>query len=323
VDGLRATAPLLLKRLLLTILTLVAISIVVYVATLVIPTDPARVALGKTATEDQLAAFRHAQGLDRGVVQAYLFWASRFVRGDWGSSVLSQVSVATLVLPSLVRTAILAVAAFVIAFPISLGLGMLAGRRVGSKLDRLLSATVLTIAALPEFIIAVVLLLLLAVYWPVFPISSAGLLYADPGTALAAFALPAITLALVVIPHMTRQSRVVIAETMTEQFVRSGQLRGLSDRALMFRHVLPSAAGRIVNVGALNLAELIAGVVVVETVFAFPGIGRGMVEAVSGNDLPVVQAIALIIGTSYVLINFVADALVVLLNPRLRRGATR
>lgn len=309
------------RKLALTVVTLVFISIVVYTATQIIPADPAKVFLGKTATPEQVARFKAEQGLDRGPVAGYLHWASRFVRGDLGDSIVTKQPVSDLVLPRLGRTMLLALFAFAIAAPLAFALGLASGKRPDSPLDAGLSFGVLGLAAIPEFTIGVVVLAVFAVSLGLFPISSGIVLFGTPAQRFEAYVLPAVTLALVVIPHMARQVRIAVREVVATPYVRAAALRGLSPRRLTWGHVVPMTAGRVVNVMALNLAELLAGVVVVETVFGFPGVGRQLVEAIGSNDITIVQAITVIIGASYIIINFLADALVIALNPRLRRAA--
>jgi len=311
------------RKLGLTVATLVFISMVVYTATQLIPADPAKVFLGKTASPEQVAQFREEQGLDRGPIAGYLHWAGRFVRGDLGNSIVTKQPVADRVLPRLGRTMLLALFAFVIAAPIAFGLGLATGKRPDSALDAGLSFGVLGLAAIPEFTIGVVVLFVFAVSLGLFPISSGVLLFGSPWQQFQAYVLPAVTLALVVIPHMARQVRIAVREVVASPYVRSAALRGLSPRQITWRHVVPMARGRVVNVMALNLAELLAGVVVVETVFGFPGIGRELVEAINSNDVTIVQAVTMVIGATYIIINFAADALVITLNPKVRRAGAR
>jgi peptide/nickel transport system permease protein len=314
------TARYLAKRVLLLIVTLVLVSMIIYAATLVIPADPGKVFLGKTASPRQIAEFNHRNGLDQNAISGYITWLGHFIHGNLGESVVSQQSVSSLVIPRLERTMLLAVFAFTIATPISFALGLISGVRSSSKIDFGISVGVLGLAALPEFVIAVIMVWIFAITWPIFPVSSAQVLYGSTSQRLEAYILPAVTLALVVIPHMTRQIRVAVHEVNAAPFMRAGRLRGLASRVLLARHLLPTVGGRVVNVVALNFSELLAGVVVVETVFAFPGIGQQLVQAISSNDVTVMQAVALIIGSAYIIVNFVADAMVVMLNPRLRRS---
>ncbi len=309
----------LLRRLALLLVTLVAVSMLVYGATSVVPADPAKVFLGKVASPEQVQAFRHREGLDRSVFAGYVFWGSNFIRGNWGESVVSQTAVTSLVIPRLQRTFLLALFAFLIAAPISVLVGLTGGKRAGSNADVTLSIAILAIGALPEFVIGVILLLVFGVELAVLPVTSAALLFGGVSAKVDAYILPALTLALVAIPYMTRQIRAAVREVSATPYVRAAALRGLRPRRLTWSHIFPPAAGRVVNVMSLSLAELMAGVVVVETVFAFPGIGQELVQSINSADVTVVQACALLIGSAYIVLNFIADALVIALNPRVRR----
>lgn len=309
------------RRALLAVATLVVVSAVVYAATLLVPADPAKVFLGKTATQEQVQAFRHREGLDRNPLVGYLLWSERFVRGDWGESIISQQPVTSLVVDRLQRTFLLALLAFLVAAPISLLLGLGGGKRAGSLPDVGLSVVILGLAALPEFVIGIGLLLIFSIEFALLPVTSAAILFGGPRATIDAYVLPTLTLALVAIPYMTRQIRSSVRDVIATPYVRAAALRGLSRRTLTWHHIVPTASGRVVNVLCLSLAELMAGVVVVETVFAFPGIGQELVQSINSADVTVVQATALIIGSAYIVLNFVADALVTLLNPELRRAS--
>lgn len=308
------------KRLLLAVVTLVIISIVIYVATFIVPADPAKVWLGRYASPYQIRVFNRENGLDQSALAGYMAWASHFLTGNLGKSIITQAPVSTIVLPRLERTMLLATLAFLLAVPAAFFLGIITGTRPGSRLDRIISVQILGIAAFPEFVIAVILATIFAIYLKVLPVSSSQVLYGSFSAQLEGYVLPAATLALAVIPHMTRQIRVAVREVYESPFLRAARLRGLQPRVMLIGHLLPSVGARVVNVVALNFAELLAGVVVVETVFAFPGIGQELIQAISSNDVAVMQACAIIIGGAYVALNFLADAIVVALNPRLRRG---
>lgn len=310
----------LLTNAIMTAVTLVAVSAIIYGATLLVPADPAKIYFGRAATPQQIREFRHDQGLDVNPALGYVRWASQAARGQWGHSIFNNTPVTDIVGPRLRRSVFLALLAFALAVPVAFVVGLVGGRRAGSRLDLILSLGVLCVAALPDFIIGVTLLWLFAVYIPVLPVSSAGILFSSFWNSASSYALPAITLALTVVPHIARQVRSAIREAAEAPHVRAATLRGLPARLVTWRYLVPTATGRVINVIALNLPELLAGVVVVESVFAFPGIGRALIEAITENDVAVVQAVALVIAAVYVIANFVADSLVVLSNPRLRAG---
>jgi peptide/nickel transport system permease protein len=307
-------------RALLATTTLFLIATITFFATSVVPSDPARAALGKFATTEQLELYREQQGLNEPVLERYQHWLGRLAHGDWGTSLLSRAPVGDSVVPKLKRTIILGGLAMLIAVPLAFAIGVYTGQRSGRPVDVVLSLVALFLNSLPEFVVGLGLLLLLAVHLHALPVESSGASFGHGVDVAEAYVLPVIALALVLTPYIARMVRVNVRDTLAQPFVRSAVLRGLSRRRVIWRHVVPSASLPVVNVVALSLAELVGGVVVIESVFGFPGIGKLLVDSVSGKDIPMVQAIALVIGAGYVLLNFAADAIVLALNPRLRTG---
>lgn len=305
-------------RLALAVTTLFLISVVTFLATNVVPSDPARVALGKFANQAQLEAYREQQGLNEPVLPRYAGWLADFAHGEWGTSLLSRGPVTDQVLPRITRTLVLGLAAMLIAVPVAFALGVFTGQRSGKPADVALSFGTLLVNSLPEFVVALVMLVLLAVEAGLLPVESSAASFGEGLDAMRAYVLPVLSLAIVLTPYMARMVRVNVRDTLAQPFVRSAVLRGVPRRRVVWQHVVPNASLPVVNVIALSMAELIGGVVVIESVFGFPGIGKLLVDAVGGKDLPTVQAIALIMGTGYVLLNFLADAVVLALNPRLR-----
>lgn len=306
------------SRLAFAALTLVAISMVTFAATNIVPADPARVALGKFATPEQIAAYNEQQGLDRPVVQRYATWVGDAVRGDWGTSVLSSQQVTEMVTPRIGRSLLLALSAMLVAIPIAFLLGVYSAQRIGRPSDLVVSTGTLLVNSLPEFVVGIALLFVFAVQLGVLPIESSA---AAMGTGLdqvRAYVLPVATLAIVLVPYIARMVRASVRDVSGQPFVRSAALRGVSHRGLVWRHVVPNASLPVVNVIALTMAELVAGVVIIETVFAFPGIGQLLVSSVGSKDIPVVQIITLVIGLGFVIFNLLADLAVLALNPRLR-----
>jgi peptide/nickel transport system permease protein len=302
----RGVARFLATRLVLAVLTLVVISAITFFATNVIPGDPARIALGKNATPGQLRDYDRQQGLDRPVVKRYVRWVGNAVRGRWGTSVLSQQSVTSLVIPRIWRTVLLGFFAMLIAVPVAFALGVYSAQRSGRPVDTTISFGALFINSLPEFVVAIALLMVFGVELGWFPIESSGVAFGTTADAIKGYILPVLTLATV--PG--------------RPFIRSAVLRGLSRRRVVWRHVVPNASLPVINVVALSMAELIGGVVVIETVYGFPGVGQLLVDSVGSRDIPTVQVIALIIGAGVVALNFLADAVVLLLNPQLRGSKT-
>lgn len=302
-----------------TLASLFVLSVVVFAFTAVIPGDPGRAALGKAATPEQLEAFAQEHGLDEPVLTRYTDWLGGFVQGDWGTSYASNLPVEENIAPRLGRSLVLALAGWLLAVIIAVPLGLYAAKRAGTRVDLAVSFATLAVGALPEFAVGLLLALVFAGWLGWLPLDSTAVGFAsNPGDAIAAYVLPAVTLALLIVPYILRLTRANAREVIEEPYVRSAVLRGARPRALTVRHVLPNAAPPVVNALALQLVGSIGGLVVTEAVFGFPGIGQLLVEAVGTRDLPTVQAIALIIGTFFVLVNLLADAVVVMLTPKLR-----
>lgn len=308
------------RRLPIAIGTLFFVSIVTFVATVVIPNDPARLALGRAATPAQLEQYREQQGLDEPPVKRYVEWISGFVTGDWGTSTRNRREVKSDVLPRLWRSMTVALVAMLIAVPLAFLIGTWLGRRAGTKTDVSSSIGLLLVNSLPEFVIALLMLLVFGVWLGVLPVTSAGAIFASGWAQIEAYILPILTLVAVVTPYMARMVRVQVRDSLGQGWVRSAVLRGVGTRRLTWRHIVPNASVPVVNVVALNIAELLGGLVVVEVVFAFPGLGQLLVDSVLGSDIPTVQAIALISALGFVIVNSLADLAVAALNPRLRTG---
>jgi peptide/nickel transport system permease protein len=314
----RAVGAYILPRLVQAVTTLLVLSAITFAATNAVPADPARIALGHFATPQQLTLFDQEQGLNKPVVSRYIRWLRRMVVGDWGHSTLSGESVTSLVLPRLGRSLLLGLLALCLALPLAYLLGVFAGQRDGTRSDTTLSVLALFINSMPEFVIALVMLLVFGVFLRILPVESSGA--ASGGlAAVKAYVLPTISVALLLVPYVLRMVRANVREVLGQPFVRSVTLRGLPRRRVIWRHVVPNASLPVINVVALSTAELIGGVVVIETVFGFPGIGQLFLSSVSGSDIPVVQAVAMVIGLGFIVLNFAADGVVTLLNPRLRR----
>lgn len=305
-------------RFALALLTLGLISIVTFLATNVLPGDPVQAALGRAPTPAQREAFVQQQGLNEPVAKRYVVWMSHFVRGNWGRSTITNRPVRPEVLTRIARTALLAVMAILIAVPLGMALGVLSAKRSGTMPDLIGSTFTVFIATLPEFVIGIILLLLFGVYLNWLPVESSALQSMQIGSGIQYYALPALTLAIVVCPYVIRVVRVNVRDNFEAGYVRGLILRGVGGPRLTWRHIVPNAMIPVVNVIALNLGLLIGGVVVVEAVFAFPGDGKLLVDAVQTKDTPTVQATVLVIGAVFVALNFIADAVVMALNPRLR-----
>jgi peptide/nickel transport system permease protein len=314
-----------LQRLGLGILTLFVVSIIIFSTIEMLPGDFAKAILGQSATPETVAAFQREIGLDQPAPIRYLNWIGGVLQGDFGNSFASAGAlgggqartVLSLVAPRLANTLFLAGMAAIIAVPLALVLGMLAALYRNSLFDRIVNLTTLTSISVPEFFVAYILMLFLAVKFPIFY----SLANVSPDTPfmerLARCALPAMTLVLVIVAHMMRMTRAAIINLLASPYIEMARLKGLSPSRIIHHHALPNAWAPIANVIALNLAYLIVGVVVVEVVFVYPGIGQLMVDAVSSRDIPVVQACALIFAVAYVLLNLLADIASIVTNPRL------
>ena len=300
--------------------TLFLVTVVTFLAANLTGTDAARAALGRLVTEEQVEAFRQQQGLGEPIVTRYFIWLGNALQGDWGISLQSKVPVRDLVLDRALRSLVLAVCSLVVAVPIAFLVGALAALKPGGKLDSTVSTGTLLIIGLPEFVVGLGLLYLFAVWLRVLPPNSTAIASGDFPAQLRAFVLPMVTLVLLLIPYILRMVRSAVREVMATPYVQAAIARGVSTPRLLLRHVLPNTLGPVINVVALSLAEVLAGVVFVETVFGFPGLGQLTVFAVSTVDYAVIQACVMISAAGFIVINLIADALVVLSNPRLRRA---
>src|SRR5262249_50960803 len=245
-------------------------------------------------------------------------WLGDATRARWGRSVLTGRDVGELIGPRIGRTLILSFAAMLIAVPLAFLLGVFTGQRTGRPADVAISVGALLLNSLPEFVVGLVMLVTLSVWLGILPVDSSNAVFGSGFAVVEAYILPVVTLALVMAPYILRMVRANVRDVLGRPLVRSAVLRGLRRRRVLWRHVVPNASLPVVNVVALSLAELVAGVVVIETLFAFPGLGQPLVQSVAGKDIPAVQAIALVVGLGYVVLNVVADLVVLALNPRLR-----
>ncbi|MDE3175084.1 MAG: ABC transporter permease [Pseudomonadota bacterium] len=307
------------RRVGLGLLTLFVISILVFFAVQLLPGDPASAILGQGATPEALAAFRHELGLDQTPVARYLTWASALLHLDPGHSLANGRPVAELIGERLGNTVYLAAIAALIALPIGVALGVLATLMRGRALDSITSTLSLVTISFPEFFIAYILVAIFSVNLGWLP----AVAFVEAGQTgwqrLANVALPAATLSLSVIAYVMRMTRAALINVMSAPYIEMAQLKGARPLKIVTYHALPNAMAPIINVVLLNLAYLVVGVVVVEVVFVYPGLGQLLVDSVSKRDLPVVQACCMIFASVYVLLNLTADILTILANPRLRR----
>jgi peptide/nickel transport system permease protein len=306
------------KRLGLGVVTLLVISILIFFAVELLPGDIAEAVLGQGATEENVAAMREQLGLDRPAPVRYFEWLVGALQADFGVSLVSGERVSASIGPRFINTLFLAAYAAVIAVPLAIILGVIVALLRNSLFDRVANVLSLTAISSPEFFLGYILILYLAVKTAMFP-SIASL---SPGMSffdlLERTFLPALTMVLVVMAHMMRMTRAAIINLLASPYIEMATLKGTPPWKVIVKHALPNAWAPIINVVALNLAYLVTGVVLVEVVFVYPGIGQLLVDAVSKRDFPIVQACCLIFAATFILLNLAADVGAILTNPRLR-----
>jgi peptide/nickel transport system permease protein len=309
-----------LRRLLMGLLVLALVSVVVFAATQALPGDPARAILGRTATPASLAALRKQLHLDQPVLQQYWNWVTGLLHGDLGTSLAAREPVSTYLHDRLINSAFLVFVAGVISIPLSIAIGAYAALRRDKAFDVTSSIGTLLLAALPEFVVGVSLVVLFST--TVFPHTLPGVALLAPGAEpwdhLNEMVLPILTLIIAVTPYVARIMRASMIEVLESDYVEMARLKGVPERIVILRHALPNALGPTFQVIAINLAYLAGGVIVVEYVFNYAGIGGALQNAVSTRDLPVVQALAMLIAALYVVLNMMADIATILVTPRLR-----
>nr|WP_321455428.1 ABC transporter permease [uncultured Cohaesibacter sp.] len=307
-----------IRRLLLSIVLLWAVTVMIFIGVEALPGDFATTYLGQAATPEAVANIRSDLGLDQPLLTRYGNWLANAVTGDFGNSWASGKSVSEQIEKRLGNSLFLALFAALIAVPLSVSLGVIAVRYRNRIPDRVINIISLAAVSLPEFFVGYLLIMLFVVTFPTAMFPSTVYEGMDFLSRLEAIALPVTTLVLVVLAHMMRMTRAAIIQVMSSAYMETAELKGLDGLRMIIRHAAPNALAPIINVVALNLAYLIVGVVVVEVVFVYPGMGQYMVDAVTVRDLPVVQACGLIFATIYIALNMIADILAILANPRLR-----
>jgi len=317
--GVPIVAKLIAQRLALGILTLFVVSILIFAATEILPGDVATAILGNDATPESLEAIRRELRLYDPPVDRYLRWLVLFVDGDLGQSLANNRPVADLLGFRLENTFFLAGVVAVIAVPVAVGLGVLAAYTQNSWFDRIVTAITLSIMSVPTFFLGYVVILIVSIQLHWLPSLSLVSPEMGLGQRLYVMALPAATLAFAVLAHMMRMTRACIIGVMSSPYIEMAYLKGLSRWRVILSHALPNAVAPIVNVIAVNLAWLIIGVIVIEVVFVYPGIGQLMVDAVATRDVPVVQACGLVFAATYVILNLIADLFAIASNPLLRK----
>ena len=311
-------ARIILKRLGLGAVTLFVISIIIFGAVEMLPGDIAQAVLGQSATEENVRALREELGLDRSAPVRYFEWLKGALVGDFGASLVSKTPVAEAIGPRFGNTLFLAVYAALIAVPVAITLGVLVALFRNSVFDRVANVAALTAISSPEFFLGYILILYLSVKTGMFPAIAKiqpDMTFAEK---LHRTFLPALTMVLVVVAHMMRMTRAAIINLLASPYIEMARLKGVPPWKVIVKHALPNSWAPIINVVALNLAYLITGVVLVEVVFVYPGIGQMLVDSVTKRDFPVVQACCLIFAATFILLNLAADIGAILTNPRLR-----
>ncbi|KUP94290.1 ABC transporter permease [Tritonibacter horizontis] len=309
---------LLAQRIALSLLLLLMISVVIFVGTMILPGDVAQSILGQSATPEALANLRAELGLNDPPVARYFQWLFGALQGDLGTALTSGQDITSAIGSRLSNTLFLAFWAALIAVPLAIFLGLLAVRYKDRWPDKLISAVTLASISIPEFLIGYVLMYLIAVKLRWFPSVAMINDSMNLWQKLNSIALPVAVLTLVVLAHMMRMTRAAILNVMQSAYIETAELKGLSTFNVIWRHAFPNSIAPIVNVVMLNLAYLVVGVVVIEVVFVYPGMGQYLVDHVSKRDVPVVQACGLIFAAVYIGLNMIADIVSILSNPRLR-----
>jgi len=306
------------KRLFVGLITLLAISIIVFAGTEILPGDVAAAVLGQAATEETLAAMRATLGLDRPAYVRYLDWLGRILTGDLGVALTNGMPLDNIIGQRLENTIYLALYAAVVGLPVALALGLLSAAWPESTFDRVVSSTTVFFVSIPDFVIALILVMIFALELGWFPTINARPRWSDFFGTLGTLVLPMMTLVLTMLAHIIRMTRAAVLDVLKQAYIEMALLKGAKKSRIIVKHAIPNALGPIVNVIALNLGYLISGVVIVEVVFSYPGLGRLMVDSVVFRDVPQIQVVAMIFCAFYVVLNILADLGAIMANPRLR-----
>ena len=299
--------------------TLVAISVVTFAATnLKSPEDVARSALGRYVTEEQLAAYAAKRGLDDPIHLRYARWLGEFSRGDLGVSPVTNRPVKEDLLPRLARSAVLAACALVLAIPLAFVLGAHVALRPRTRRDVAFVILTVVMASLPEFVVGIAVVLVLGVWWGVLPVDSTGLFFGGLAETVKAYVSPIVALVFIIIPQVSRIARATFREVFASPYIQASVLRGLEPRTVIWRHAVPNASVVLVHVVALNVIFVLGGVLIIENVFAFPGVGQLLVDAVRNGDAIMLQAGVLVTGALFIAVSLLADLLASIFNPKLR-----
>jgi peptide/nickel transport system permease protein len=307
------------RRLALGVLSLFVVSLVVFAATQLLPSDPAQAILGREATEASTNALREKLGLDHTAFYQYTHWLKGIVTGDPGDSFAASVPITSYISDRVVNSLFLLVLASLISIPLSLWFGGYSARKRDKTFDNVTSNTMLALASLPEFVVGIILVLVFSLrVWHLLPAVSEIGLNKGPWTDMQGAILPTATLVIGAVPYISRVVRASMIEVLESDYIEMARLKGAPERVVLWRHALPNALGPVFQVIALNIAYFAAGVIVVEALFNYPGVGVTLRDAVTVRDIPVIQFLVMVLAAVYVLTNIAADVATVLVTPRLR-----
>ena len=308
----------LFRRLLGTIPVMLVVAVFIFLMLRLTPSDPAAIIAGDNANAEQIAKIRMQLGLDRPMIEQFFIWAGRMLTGDLGESFFFKKTVASLIGERIEPTLSLSLFTIVLAVLIAVPLGVLAAHRQGSWIDRIVMGFSVLGFSMPSFVIGYLLIYLFAVWLDWLPVQGYQRIAEGLGGWARGLILPSLTLAIIFVALIARMTRTSMLEVLSEDYVRTARAKGQSERKVLFRHALRNAAVPIVTVIGLGIALLIGGVVVTESVFTIPGLGRLTVDAVLARDYPVIQAVILLFSFAYVMINLAVDMTYTVLDPRIR-----
>ncbi len=312
-------ALLILQRIGIGFLTLLFVSVLVFIGTEFLPGDVAQAVLGQSATPESVAALREQMGLNEPAHIRYISWLGGMLTGDLGTSLANGAEISDLIGSRIGNTLMLGGLTALLAVPLSIYLGLVSAMNPGSRIDRAITVGSLILVSIPDFLLASILVLIFAVYLGWFPTISYSLEFKGVGHFFKVMTLPVLTLSAAITAQMARMTRATILNILSSQYIEMALLKGVPRKKIIYLHALINTVGPVANVVALNLAYLISGVVIVETVFAYPGLAKLIVDAVSARDFPIVQACALIFCSGYIIFMLMADILAIVFNPRLRK----
>jgi peptide/nickel transport system permease protein len=307
----------LLKRLGLTLITLVLISFAVFLVAQILPGDVGRSMLGPYASAIQVSRFDHQLGVDRPLPVQYWNWITNFIRGNWGQSYLLSTAVRPLVFQRLLNSLALGAFALLLILPVSIGLGVVAALDQGKFGDRLISIVGLSLIALPEFVIGILLLVVFSIQLGWFPVAST-VPSANPVDIVRQLLLPSIPLMLVLFGYISRMARAGTIVSLNSNYTRTAILKGLPRRVVIRRHVLRNSLLPTITVVSVQIGYLVGALVVIETLFNYPGMGKLVLDSAVGHDIPMLESTMLMVAIIYMVSNLAADVLLAVLNPRIR-----